>query len=468
MLAKSTAKAKRKVLKNNMDDSAVWLLLATILCILLSAFFSATETAYSSLNRIKLKNLATSGKKRAIRALKLSEDYDKLLTTILIGNNIVNILGASLATMFFSHIIARQDLAVTLSTIAMTVLVLIFGEISPKSLAKEVPESFAMAVSGIMYGMSVLFFPLTWLFKQWKKLLMLIFKPKRDDGLSEEELITIVDEATNTGGLDEQEGELIRSAIEFNDLIVKDIYTPRVDIFALPITATKEEFKSMFQESGFSRLPLYEEDIDAIVGVLHEKDFYKAYFDEKFDVQSYMGNVICVTMSQNISTVLKQLQKAKAHMAVVIDEYGGTAGIVTMEDIIEELVGEIWDEHDEVQEEFVMKADNDYIVMGNMSVEDLFDALDMRFNEEDFEVSTVSGWVTDLFGRVPDNGESVINGNLKFTVLETDFRRIEKLEVTVLSDEERDNAENNEEKVEESDNTDKTESTSTESKGTVN
>lgn len=419
-----------------MDSSTiVGLSSAIVILVLMSAFFSATETAYSSLNRIKLKNLAAEGSKKATRALMLAEDYDKLLTTILIGNNIVNIVSASLATVLFTGLfVSNPDLGVTLSTVVMTILVLIFGEISPKSLAKEVPEGFAMAVSGIMYALSVLFYPLTWVFKQWKKLLVLIFKPKNDRSMSEEELITIVDEATTQGGLDAEEGELIRSAIEFNDLIVKDIYTPRVDVFALPISSTKEECRELFNDTGFSRLPIYEDDIDTIVGVLHEKDFYKSYFSDDFSVKECMSNVVCVTMSQNISAVLKSLQKAKAHMAVVIDEYGGTAGIVTMEDIIEELVGEIWDEHDEVSLEFVDKGNNNYIIKGSMAVEDLFDALGMRFNDDEFEVSTVSGWVIDLFGRLPNVGEIVENGKFKFEILDTDFRRIERVKLTLLDD----------------------------------
>lgn len=413
--------------------------IAIVVLVMFSAFFSATETAFTSLNIIKIKNLAANGNKRAKRTLALAEDYDTLLSTNLIGNNIVNIASASIATLMFTDLLKSQDLGATVSTIVMTIIVLIFGEISPKTLAKESPERFAMAVSGIMWLMTKFFFPLNWLFKQWKRLLVKIVKSSDKKGMSEEELMTIVDEATEQGGLNAEEGELIRSAIEFNDLIVKDIYTPRVNIFALPMTATKEECREMFRETGFSRLPIFEEDIDTIVGIVHEKDFYKEYFADEFMLANCMTNVVCVTMSQNVSQVLRKLQKDKTHMAIVIDEYGGTAGIVTLEDIIEELVGEIWDEHDEVLHEFVDLGEGKYLVKGTLSVEDLYDYLDMRYVDNEFEVETVSGWVMDLFGRMPNIGETVEFNEFKFEVIATEFRRIESVQVSIIKQEEIEN-----------------------------
>lgn len=412
-----------------MDPSSItWLSISIVVLIGLSAFFSATETSFSSLNRIRLKNLASDGSKKAMRTLKLSENYDKLLTTILIGNNIVNIAGASIATVLFTGILPHnQDLGVTLSTAVMTVLVLIFGEISPKSIAKEAPESFAMFVTPVIFGLSYILTPFTWIFTQWKKLLMKIFKPKRDAGLSETELMTIVDEATFEGGINKDESELIKSAIEFNDLMVKDIYTPRVDLIAASLTATKEEIRQLFIENGFSRLPIFDNVIDNIVGILHEKDFYTAYFDENLDIKNVMSDVAYVTLATNISVVLKQLQKSKSHMAVVIDEYGGTAGIVTLEDILEELVGEIWDEHDEIDEDIIQSNDDEFIVKGSCSIEEMFDFFNQKYDEDDLDITTVSGWVIETLGKVPDDGDKFDHNDLAIRILKTDTRRVENI-----------------------------------------
>lgn len=416
-----------------MDPSSIWLLIAVIVLIFLSAIFSASETAFSSLNRIRIKNLAQDGSKKAIRTLKMVENYDKLLTTILIGNNIVNIVAASLFTVFFTKVMPQHpDLGVMLSTIILTVMVLIFGEISPKSIAKESPETFAMFISPVINILVVLFTPINWLFMQWKKLLNLMFKSKADRGMSEQELITLVDEATSGGDIGEEEGELIRSAIEFNELMVKDIYTPRVDIDACPLTANKEDIRAVFADTGFSRIPIFDKDIDEIVGVLHEKDFYRGYFDKDFNVESLMSTIECVTLSTNIANVLKLLQSKKTHMAVVIDEYGGTAGIVTLEDIIEELVGEIWDEHDEVSEEIIANEDGSYTVKGSCSIEDLFDYFNIKFNDDDMDITTVSGWAIEECGHMPQIGDHFIDGRLKVEVVATDFRRIEVVRIELL------------------------------------
>lgn len=416
-----------------MDPAIPGLLIIIALLIFLSAVFSASETAFSSLNRIRVKNKANEGSKKAIRTMKLIDHYDKLLTTILIANNIVNILSASLCTVLFTKLIANEQLAVTLSTIILTIVLLIFGEISPKSIAKEVPESFAMFISPVVKCLVILFTPFNWIFTQWKKLLLLIFKPKNSIGISEEELITIVDEATNDGGLNQDEGELIRSAIEFNDLTVRDIYTPRVDIDAAPISAAKDDLRELFNSTGFSRIPIYDDDIDSIIGVLHEKDFYKAYFSTNFNLRELMSPVICVTLTNNISQVLKILQRAKLHMAVVIDEYGGTSGIVTLEDIIEELVGEIWDEHDEVSEDIETIDNGIYIVKGSCDIEDMYDFFHIKYDDDEIEVDTVSGWIIDKSGKLPEIGEKFIFDNIfSVEVRDVDFRRVESVIVSIV------------------------------------
>ena len=414
-----------------MDLASIGLVIAIIVLVMSSAFFSATETAFSSMSRIKLKSMAQDGNKKAKKALLISKNYDNFLTTILIGNNVVNILAATLSTVLFTSLVMNGELAVTLSTIVMTVVMLIFGEISPKSLAKEVPEKFAMAVAPVIQFFLIILTPISWVFAQWKKLLVIIFKPKAERGMNEQELMTIVDEATTGGEINEEEGELIKSAIEFNEIIVRDIFTPRVDVIAADINSTKDELRALFAENGFSRMPIYDGDIDHIVGILHEKDFYQNYFNEVFDIKAGMSNIVCVTLNSMLNIVLKMLQKSKTHMAVVIDEYGGTTGIVTLEDILEELVGEIWDEHDEITEEIISIGDNEYQINGNADIEDLFDRFKQKYDSDELEVVTVSGWVVDQFGYIPKVGETLNYNNLFIKVLDADSRKIEKIYLKV-------------------------------------
>lgn len=416
-----------------MSPQCIAYIIGIIVLTALSAFFSASETAYNSLNKIKLKNRANEGSKGAKKALLLVDNYDKLITTILIGNNIVNIAAATIATLLFTEVIkSNADLAATVSTIVVTVITLIFGEITPKSIAKEFAESFASKIATILQILCLIFTPFTWLFSLWQKLMIKIFKPNANAGMSEAELITMVDEATTEGGIDKDEGELIRSAIEFNELTVKDIFTPRVDVIAVDVDAKKDELRDLFLENGFSRLPVYEEDIDNVIGILHEKDFYKNYFKKEFDIKKYMTQTIWVTLNSNLSSVLKMLQKSKAHMAVVLDEYGGTAGIVTLEDILEELVGEIWDEHDEVIEDIVKLSDNEYQITGGCNIEDMFDTLGQKYDSDELEVTTVSGWIVDHFGYIPNIDEQFDFNNLTIKVIDADPKKVEKIYVKVL------------------------------------
>lgn len=413
-----------------MDNSLVYQILILALLILGSAYFSATETAFSALNKIRIKNLANDGDKRAKLTLELSENYDKLLSTILIGNNIVNITATSVATVLFVKYMG--DVGATVSTAVMTVLVLIFGEISPKSLAKESPESFAMFSAPILRVMLTILAPLNFLFMLWKKLLSKIFKVKEDRGITEEELITIVEEAAQDGGIDVQEGELIRSAIEFDDIEVVDVLTPRIDIEAVPDTADEKEVKEVFKRSGYSRLPVYEGSTDNIIGVINQKDFYNR--DDSESVKSIIKPVIVTTESTKISKLLKLLQKQKSHMAVVTDEYGGTLGIVTMEDIIEELVGEIWDEHDEIINEFEQIEENKYRIVCSANLTKMLKLFD---KDEEFDMSTVSGWVIFEFGGIiPNEGDSFDYENLHIVVTKTDKRRVLEVIVEAMPEEE--------------------------------
>ena len=413
-----------------LDPASISMIAALVILVILSAFFSATETAFTSLNRIRLKSRADSGNKRAALTLRIAEDYNKLLSTNLIGNNIVNISASTVGTVLFTKLFL--DYGPLVSTVVLTVVILVFGEISPKSMAKENAEAFAMFAAPIMRVLMTVLAPVNYLFAQWKKLLSRIFRKSEEEGITEEELITMVDQAENEGGLDQHEGQLIRSAIEFNDLEVEEILTPRVDIVAAEDTATMDEIAAIFAENGYSRLPIYHDTIDNIIGVIHEKDFHAARYHGQEDVSAIVSNVLYTTGSTKISDLLRILQRAKAHMVIVVDEYGGTEGLCTLEDIVEELVGEIWDEHDEVIEEFKKQSDGSYLISCNANLTDLYDLFSIK-GERD--CTTVSGWVMEEIGRVPEEGDHFVYENLDVTVTRVDHRRVLEIRVVVLPQE---------------------------------
>lgn len=411
-----------------MDSNSVALVAIVFFLVLLSAYFSATETAFSSLNKIRLKNMANNGHRKAQLALFLSEHYDKLLSTILIGNNISNIVLASLSTIIFVRYFG--NLGVTLSALMMTIIVLIFGEITPKSLAKETPERFAIFSAPILRFLMVIFTPLNFIFIIWKKFLFAIFHFSKNHSITEEELLMIVEEAQNDGGIGEPEGELIRSAIEFNDLDASDVLTPRVDVVALDVTSPTDEITKLFLESGYSRLPVYRETIDNIIGFIHEKDFHNHVLHGISSLEDILNPVVCATGSTKISTLLKRMQLTKAHVTVITDEYGGTVGIVTLEDILEELVGEIWDEHDEIIEEFVKISDDEYRISCGANLDKMFKLFRLNPKQE-FAFSTVSGWVLEELGRIPNEGDRFSYENLDVTVTKTDYKRVLEILVKV-------------------------------------
>lgn len=410
-----------------MEEQSISLIIIIIGCIIMSAYFSATETAFSSLNRIRIKNMAEKGNKRAGLVLKLSENYDGLLSTILIGNNIVNIASASLATVIFVKLLG-DEAGASISTVVTTIVVLIFGEVSPKSIAKESPEQFAMFSAPFLNAFMVLLTPANYLFKQWKKLLSVLIRTSGDSGITEEELLAIVEEAKQDGGIDEQEGSLIKSAIEFTELEAMDIATPRVDVTGIPVDADKEEIAAVFGETGYSRLPVYKDKIDDIIGIIYQKDFYNQVYRGVCGVEAIVRPALYVAKSKKINVLLKELQKNKMHIAVVIDEFGGTMGIVTLEDILEELVGEIWDEHDVVVQEIEKISDQEYLVLGNTSVEKLFEELG---GEEEFESFTVSGWVMELAERIPEEGDVLYYENMTITVMKMKDRRVEQVRIVL-------------------------------------
>ena len=413
-----------------MDSSTVAMLAALVALVALSAYFSATETAFTSLNRIRLKTRADDGDKRAARTLALAADYDRLLSTLLIGNNIVNNVATTIGAVLFIKLIGSAK-GPTVSATVLTVVILVFGEVTPKSLAKERPEAWAIVATPLLRVLAVVLTPVNFLFTQWKKLLRVLLRHQDDDGITEEELMGMVDQAETEGSLDQHESDLIRNAIEFNDMEVSEILTPRVDLEALADTATMEEAAAMYASSGFSRLPIYHDSIDNIIGVLHEKDFYAAYCRGAKRLSELKSPVLYTTETARISDLLRQLQQNKVHMAVVVDEYGGTQGIVTMEDIMEELVGEIWDEHDEVIEEFRKQSDGSYLVACSADLDDLYDLFDMKPSEE-YDASSVSGWVMEEIGRVPDVGDRFQADGLDVCVTRVEHRRVMEIRVRRL------------------------------------
>ncbi len=401
---------------------------ALVILVGFSAFFSASETAFSSLNQIRLKSRAEDGDSSAARVLNMAEQYDKLLSTILIGNNIVNIAAASIGTILFTQMLGAERGA-TVSTIVLTIIVLIFGEVTPKSLAKEMPEKVATAVSPFLVLLMALMTPLTWLFTQWKKLLGRFVHSGEADTITEGELMTMVSEAENDGELTDRESELIRSAIEFDDVEVEEILTPRVDVVAVEDDIPLEELAQTFAESGYSRLPVYHGTIDNIIGVVHEKDFYIARLKKATKIDDLVVPTLYTTGSTQISQLLRTLREQHHHLAVVVDEYGGTEGIITLEDILEELVGEIWDEHDEVTEDFRKQSDGSWLVSGSASVDDLYEELDLP-EEEDIDSNTVNGLVQEKTCHLPKVGDRFTLGEYDGVVTRTAKRRVTEVRLT--------------------------------------
>ena len=411
----------------DIDSASIAMLITLLILVVLSAYFSATETAFTSLNRIRLKTRADGGSRRAAKTLALAEEYDKLLSTILIGNNIVNITATTVSTVLCTRWFHQYG--PTVATVALTIIILIFGEVTPKSLAKERPEDFAMFAQPLLKLLMVVLTPLNFLFTQWKRLMSKVFRAKGEDGITEEELVGMVDQAETEGGLDEHESDLIRNAIEFSELEVSDLLTPRVDLTAAGEDSTMAELASLFAETGYSRIPIYHKTIDNIVGFVHEKDFYAARYRGATALSSLTSPVLYTTGNTKAFELLRILQKSKVHMAVVVDEYGGTEGIVTLEDILEELVGEIWDEHDEVIETFQKQHDGSYLIACSADLDDMYDLFQVKGS---CDAATVSGWVLEQVGRVPEAGDHFQAEGLDVTVTQVEQRRVLEIQVRVL------------------------------------
>ncbi len=411
-----------------MDTLSIYLIIM-VFCVIMSGYFSATETAFSTFSKTKMKTLAEKGNKKANLVLKLSENYDKLLSTILIGNNIVNILLASLGTAVFIDLLKDATKGPTVSTAVITVVVLIFGEITPKSIAKDIPEKFTMFAAPLLNVLVWFLYPVNFLFTLWKKLVSLIIKNDDDNKMSQEELLMMVDEVEQEGSIDSDESELLRNVIEVTDKQAKEILTHRVDLVAVPSDATKEEIARVFTETRFSRLPVYEDTIDKIIGFIHQKNMYTDGKMVEKDISELISPVVYVNEYEQVTDILKKLQQEKSHIAVVIDEFGGTKGIVTMEDILEELVGEIWDEHDEVEEDIEQVNENLFVVDGSESIDDFCKFFDIEFESDSV---SVGGWISEQLGKIPEEGDTFDFENIRVTVTVTDSHRVESAQIVKI------------------------------------
>ena len=417
-----------------------YLILVLVVLVLLSAFFSASETAISTINRIRMRNLADEGNKKAQKAIQMADNYDRTLSTILVGNNIVNIAFASLSTMLFTSWFGVSGVGI--ATLVSTVVVLVFGEVLPKSLAKEFADSFALAVSYPLYYIMILLTPIVYIFIGIKKGVMRIFKPqKKQVSVTEQELKYIIEEIEVEGVLEKQESELVRSALDFDEITADEILTPRVDVVSAEVGESIETIKDLFVEEHFSRIPIYENSIDNVIGVLYSKDFFTAYIKgTDFSIRDMLQSVIFIPPKKKISELFSELQKSKSHLAIVTDQYGGNMGIVTLEDILEELVGEIWDEYDEDERDFVPLDENTFEISGDLRVSDLIEELNIDGLTIETSSNSVGGWALERLGHIPKAGESFTNGILKVTVKEVIENRIMRLTVQILPPQKEENS----------------------------
>ena len=425
------------------DSLQVIILLLLVAC---SAFFSGTETAFTCVNKTKMSTLAQGENKKAKIVLDILNNYDKFLFTMFIGNNIVNIAAASIATVSFTRWFnGDSNLGAVVSTIAIAVLILIFGEISPKTIAKDHSEGYSLAVSGIVKTLMIVFSPLTLFFGLWQKLLEKIFKKNDTATVTEEEIITLVDEAQSDGEIGEHEGEIIKNVIDFGDLDVSEILIPRVDIISVATDMPFEEIKNTFRKSGFSRLPVYGETIDDIIGIIHEKDFSRLLQDGKNQLKPIINKPLFISEGTKLTKLLKKFQAEKTHMAIALDEYGGTAGLVTLEDVLEILVGEIWDEHDKIVENIRKIGDNTYIVNGATALTEIQELY--MFPEDVYdEFVTVNGWVLENLQKVPEVKDKFTYDNLSVEVSKVKDRRAEKVKIIVTPKQAEDDDNSSEEK----------------------
>lgn len=395
-----------------LPDGSLPIIIGMLICLAFSAFFSSSETAFTSYNRNKMKLLAQDGNKKAVRALKMSEDYDWLLSTILVGNNIVNIALSSMATLWFVDLFvlnlrnsSAESIGSAVATATITVLVLIFGEITPKSIAKDHPEGFAMAVSGLLRFISIVLTPINFIFMLWRKLVKKVFKPNVDEGVTEGEVLTLVDEAHEGGSIDEYNKEIIENIFEFDDITAGEIATHRTDLTMLAIDGTHEEWADIINNSRFSRYPVYGESVDDILGILDARTYFRLEDKSRESVmKTAMQDAYFVPETVKADVLFKNMKANKQYFSVVLDEYGGVLGVVTITDLIECLVGEFaeTDEDEESEELISAISENVWQINGTASMADVEDAIGINLSDEDSD--TFGGYVLGLYGSVPVDG----------------------------------------------------------------
>lgn len=411
-----------------MDDWFSYILL--VILIALSAFFSASETAYTTVNKIRLQNYVDAGSKKAKTALFIAENYDRTLTTILIGNNIVNIGASSIATLLFVKLFGPSGAAI--STAVMTILILIFGEVLPKSFAKESSEKFALAFSRSLRILMTVFWPVVFLFIQLKKVAKHISPIKEEETptVTEQELKFIVESIEDEGVLEKQESELVQHALEFDEKTVQEVLTPRVDMTTLDIEDDLQTNIGLVLTERFSRIPVCRGTSDRIIGILHTKDLLEALVrGDAIDLASMVQPAFFVYKTKKLSSLLADFKRNKTHVAIVTDDYGGTVGMVTMEDLLEELVGDIWDEDEEIIRDFVRIDSQHFLISGDLTIRDLFDQLDLPFSNLESNHTSCGGWALEALGHIPQAGEAFRFKNMTLTIQEMDDQRVKKLSV---------------------------------------
>ncbi len=416
-----------------MDNSDLWKIILIISMMIFSALFSGTETAFSSVNKLRLKNYEAQGSKKAAKALRLANRFDEVLTAVLIGNNIVNIAASSVSTLLFISIFGSNGAAI--STIVITLLVLTFCEVIPKSYAKRNAEKIALSFAGPLTFLITVFKPLVFLLN---KLSAVFDRGDETPSVTEDELKYMIDEIEEQGVIEEQESELVKSALEFDDITVNEILIPRVKVIGVEVNSTIDEIKELFSSEMYSRLPVYEKSLDDIIGIITNKAFFKMLVEGRSDIRSIIQEVPHIADSKLISEAMKDMQRSKVHLAVVIDQYGGTKGIITLEDIIEELVGEIYDEDDEIIANVVKLADDRYEVAGDLSISDMLEQIGLDDDMVDTECTSVGGWVTDVMEHIPDAGETAETGRFRLTAKEVSEQTVDKVIVEVLPEPESD------------------------------
>lgn len=416
-----------------MEKMDIWKIVLILVMMVLSALFSGTETAYSSVNKLRLKNYEAQGNKKAAKALKLANRFDEVLTAVLIGNNIVNIAASSVGTIIFIKLVGKNGPAV--STVVITVLVLVFCEVLPKSYAKRNAEKLALAFASLLSALVTLFKPAVFLLN---KLSSLMDNGKEAPSVTEDELKYMIDEIEEQGVIEEQESELVKSALEFDEISVSEILIPRVKVVGVERNSTIDEIKETFSSEMYSRLPVYEKSLDEIVGIITNKAFFKMLVEGGNDISGIIQEVPHIADTKLISEALRDMQRSKVHLAVVTDQYGGTKGIITLEDIIEELVGEIYDEDDEIVNNLLMIAPDKYEVAGDMSVSDMLEMLDLDEDLIDTEYNSVGGWVTDVMEHIPEAGETAESGIFRLTAAVVNEQNVEKVIIEVMPSEDKD------------------------------